>query len=178
VASDPVRRSAARVATLVAVPVALVVGLVSLWSAGAFRAAPATTPVTMAAPALDPDATAICRAVVAKLPEAVREMARRPVTAGPEQNAAYGDPPLTLACGVAPAAVEPTAEVYPLSGVCWVAVAQPGDTGTVWTTVDRQVPVAVTVPGAREGSAQSVIPFAAAVGTANPRLTTPPTGCG
>jgi hypothetical protein len=176
VAPDPVRRSAARLATLVAVPVALAVGLASLWFSGVLRPAPDTSPVTMAAAPLDTDATVICRAVVARLPEAVRDRARRPVTAGAEQNAAYGDPPLTLACGAAAPVVAPTAEVYPLSGVCWVA--QPEGGGTVWTTVDRQVPVAVTVPGPSEGSAQSVIPFAAAVGAADPRLATPPSGCG
>ena len=33
-------------------------------------------------------------------PATLRDLAARPVTAGPEQNAAYGDPPLTVACGV------------------------------------------------------------------------------
>jgi GNAT superfamily N-acetyltransferase len=36
---------------------------------------------------------------VSQLPATVRDLTQRPVTAGAEQNAAYGDPALTVACG-------------------------------------------------------------------------------
>ena len=62
-----------------------------------------------------------------------------------------------------------------LGGVCWFG--QPVEGGTLWTTVDRQVAVTVTVPGAADGSAQSVIPFSPAIGAADPVLAKPPTGC-
>jgi hypothetical protein len=183
VPADPVRRRAATAATLVAVPVALAVGLVSLWAFGAFEGPPQpvagprpTSAVTMQAPTLTPEVAEVCRAVVAQLPDAVRDAARRPVTAGPEQNAAYGDPPLTLACGVLTPSLPPTTEVFPLSGVCWAAVPGPG--GTVWTTVDRTVGIAVTVPGSPDGSGQSVIPFTKAISPNDPRLPDPPPGCG
>jgi len=184
VATDPVRRSAARTATLIAVPVALAVGAISLWTFGAFRASPpappapgpqATSAVAMPAPALARDVAAICRTVVAALPDVVRDARRRPVTAGAEQNAAYGDPPITVACGGPRPSISPTATVFPLSGVCWYA--QVGVAGTEWTTVDRVVPVTVTVPGTAGGSAQSVIPFSAPVAAGDPRLTTVPPGC-
>ncbi len=176
-APDPDRRQAARAATLVALPAALVVGVISLWALGAFdnRPAPqATSPVEMAAPTLAPEVATVCRDVVAKLPATVREARRRPVTAGAEQNAAYGDPPITLACGTSRPSIPPTATVYPLSGVCWYP--QVVAAGTAWTTVDRSVPVTVTVPGPSEGSAQTVIPFSAAVAS-DPPVTTPPPGC-
>jgi hypothetical protein len=186
VPSDPVRRHAARAATLVAVPVALAVIGISFWTYGgvnATNAAPtpsaapqATAPVTMAAPALTEDVAAVCRTVVAKLPETVLDLRRRPVTAGAEQNAAYGDPALTLSCGVAAPSLPPTSQVYPLSGVCWST--QTATTGTVWTTVDRTVPVAVTVPGRPDGSGQSVVPLSKVIVDAVPRLAAPPSGCG
>lgn len=184
--TDPVRRSAARTATIVAVPAAIAVAIGSLWSFDAFDnaaepsatapAAPqATSAVEMSAPDLPPDVAAICRAVVAKLPDGVREHRRRPVTAGAEQNAAYGDPPITLSCGTVQPDVAPTAQVNGLSGVCWYA--EPTSAGTVWTTVDRRVPVTVTVPGPQDGSAQSVIPFADAIVAGDPAADNIPSGC-
>ena len=181
-ALDPVRRSAARTATLVAVPLAIAVAVISLLTFGGFGTDPpvppgpaATGPVTMTAPALPPEVVPVCRQIVADLPETVAGHARRPVTAGPEQNAAFGDPPITLACG-APAPTFPaTDDVYTLSGVCWHAV--PGGDTTAWTTVDRAVPVTVTVPGPSDGSGQSVLPFSEAVGPNDPRLETFPSGC-
>jgi Protein of unknown function (DUF3515) len=177
--ADPVRRSAALTATLVAVPVTVVVALIGFLAYGGEPPAPsapaATTPVTMAAEALSAEAVPVCQAVVAHLPDTVAGQARRPVTAGAEQNAAYGDPPITLACGTSQPAVDPTADVITLSGVCWLAA--PGSASNAWTTVDRAIPVTVTVPGPSEGSAQSVVPFSAAVATADPRLATAPSGC-
>lgn len=184
--TDQVRRRAMRLATLVAVPAAVVSGAVSLWAYGAFdgpapAASPtlpvqtATTPVTMAAPHLDEETARICRAMVAKLPDRIRAADRRPVSAGAEQNAAYGDPALTLACGTPPAALLPTTQVYPLAGVCWVAEASPG--GATWRTVDRSVGVTVTVPGSPDGSGQAVVPLARAVAESIPQLPAPPTGC-
>jgi hypothetical protein len=179
------QRSAARTATVVAIPIAVAIGAFSLWRFGAFDgpapatsatpAAQATAPVAMNERTLSEDDAAVCRTVIAHLPDTVRAAARRPVTAGAEQNAAYGEPALTVACGAQPAAVAPTTDVYPLSGVCFVAVAD--SAATVWTTVDRVVPVAVTVPGASDGSGQSVIPFAPAIAAGDPRQATAPTGC-
>jgi hypothetical protein len=168
--ADPVRRGAARTATLVAVPVALLVLGVSALAFGGFGTnppAPATGPVTMASRSLPPETASACQLLVSKLPETVAGRARRPVAAGAEQNAAYGDPPITLECGTSTPTVGATAEVFNLaapgatSGVCWHPID--GDNRTVWTTVDRQVPVTVTVPGSREGSAQSVVPFSQAI---------------
>jgi hypothetical protein len=161
---------------MVALPVALVVLLALLWGFGAFTR-PDTGPVTMAARELSPQVAEVCRSVVADLPSTLSGSDRRPVTAGPEQNAAYGDPPVTLACGTDRPTVEDTATVYPLSGVCWFAEPGP-DGGAVWTTVDREVPVTVTVPAPADGSAQTVIGFSGAVGTNDPvRTTGTPTGC-
>jgi hypothetical protein len=179
------RRSAARSAALVAIPIGLVIGALSLWRFGAFdspaaapsptSAAQASGPVTTTERPLSDEAAVVCGAVIAHLPETIRDAARRPVTAGADQNAAYGDPAITVACGAPAAQVEPTEDVYPMSGVCFVAV--PGSGATVWTTVDRQVPVAVTVPGQSDGSGQSVIPLAPAIAAQDPRQASAPSGC-
>lgn len=188
--SDPIRRSAARTATFVAVPVAVAVLLGSALAFGGLGSEPAepdatgtaaTGPVTMSARDLPPDVAALCQAVIADLPDTAAGHARRPVTAGAEQNAAYGDPPITLECGTTLPTVGLTDEVLNIAspgetaGVCWYPVN--GENATVWTTVDRTVPVTITVPGPREAAAQAIAPFSAAVGDNLPLRDTFPTGC-
>ena len=181
---DPVTRSAARWAAAIALPVALVAGFLSYRAlTGAAHPAPSATPapqstgpVTMPAPALADRPATVCRALLSQLPDALRDRHRRPVTAGPEQNAAYGDPAITLACGAGPQpSLPPDATVYNLSGVCWYA--DQGATTTAWTTVDREVPVTVTVPNSYAGQGQWVIGFSPVIGTSVPGGATNPAGC-
>ncbi|GAA1820977.1 hypothetical protein GCM10009682_46410 [Luedemannella flava] len=188
---DPARAAAARLATLVAVPVALIVGLASFWWAGgrdaggpAVSRPQSSAPVGVPATPLTGTSAAVCRALVAKLPAAVRSAARRPVTAEPaaatsvvEQAAAYGDPAMVLTCAAPAAAAAPDGVYFGLDGVCWYAAQAAADT-TVWTTVDRQVPVRVTVPGAYPQPGQWVINFSAPIAAADPPLADPPSGCG
>jgi hypothetical protein len=162
--------SAARLAALIAVPVAVLAGF------GLFivltnvldppPAAPpspppdppsavATGPVTTQARELDEREETVCRAVLSQLPAEVGGLAQRPVTAGAEQNAAYGEPPLTLACGGLETGYRPTDTVYPLpGGVCWHLAE--GEGQSVWTSLDREVPVRVSVPASYDGAGQLV----------------------
>jgi hypothetical protein len=174
--------SARRLATLVALPIALIVGIATFWVLGGFttdrpaRPRPqSTAPVQMAASPLDARQAAACRVLMSHLPGALRDRPRRPVTAGPDQNAAYGDPAITLTCGVPPVSLPAGADVYGLSGVCWYS--QPDGGGTAWTTVDRETPVRVTVPGAYHSPGQWVIEFSAPVTAALPRAANVPAGC-
>jgi hypothetical protein len=179
------RLSPAWVATLVAVPVALAGAVVSVWLFSDFRTQPsragstarpqATTPVSMPAAPLDDQRATACRNLVDHLPPALRDRPRRPVTAGTDQNAAYGDPPLTVSCGGAAVTMPTGATVYQLSGVCWYA--QSAGDGTVWTTVDRGTPVRVTVPGSYDSPGQWVVEFSAPVSAALSPIPTPPGGC-
>lgn len=169
---DPVRRSAARVATLVAVPIFVVIAVGSLWLHGGFSGPPrpaasaspgpvATALVPLPVPTLPEASVGVCREVIAHLPTTVLGQARRLVT-GPEQNAAYGQPPVVVACGVPALTVAPTESLVQISGVCWLSRAD-GTDATAWTTVDRVVPVRVTVPGAADGSAQVAAAFTTAI---------------
>jgi hypothetical protein len=182
-AARPDSRAAARLATLIAVPVAVAAGVVAFLLLGrapdATPPPPATTapagPVRMAAPPLDADARAACRDLVTELPAAVRGLPRRPVTAGPEQNAAYGEPPVTLACGGPPPSYGPTDDFWLLSAVCWHTTAGPA--GTVWAALDRTVPVRVTVPAAYDPPGQWVIAFSTPVTAALAPSDAAPSGC-
>ncbi|MFG2036778.1 DUF3515 domain-containing protein [Dactylosporangium sp. NPDC048998] len=144
----------ARIATLAALPVALVVGLVAFWGLGGFPSH-AEKPQNLAAvpaeaPGLAPSPATVCRALVSKLPDTLGGLQRRPVTAGGEQNAAFGDPPIVLSCGVSKPAVPQDAQLLGLSGVCWFPEERPGE--TVWQSVDRDVALRVVVPKSVDGS--------------------------
>jgi hypothetical protein len=181
--ADSTTWGAARVATFAALPIAVVVGLATFWwlrdlgTASPARPHPqATTPVRVAAAPLDAKGTAACRDLIAKLPPGkVRDRPRRPVTAGPGQNAAYGDPAITLACGAAPVTLPVGAEVFVLSGVCWFPASD--GAASVWTTVDRDVPVRVAVPKSYDAPGQWVIEFSAPIDATLPRSATTPSGC-
>lgn len=178
-------RRASRTAALIAVPVALVAGALVFWLLGGFggggpggpgaagtpagSAVPApqsTAPVAMPVPVLGERAVEVCRALLSQLPDRLRDRMARPVTgtgtapdgnSGAEQNAAYGDPPITLACGVQPVVPSPDATLAVLSGVCWYQQQDPSV--VVLTTVDREVPIAVTVPRAYTEPWQWIIEF-------------------
>jgi len=171
---DTTTRKAALIAAAVAVPVAVLVGL------GIFalvipddKAEPAavtqpstlpSTPVEMAAPVLSARQAEVCLAVTSQLPVKVRDLQSRKVSAGPEQNAAWGEPALTVTCGgVQPKTCETMdqagsgcvpmdSELMNMNRVCWYA--DQGDQATAFTTMDREVPVTVTVPAAYDQPAQ------------------------
>lgn len=196
-AEDRGTRSAAIWATVVAVPVAVIVALVIFLrvvpESPVATPAPSATqpavvpsaPVPMAAPKLPARAAEVCLAVTSQLPAKVRDLAPRQVSAGPEQNAAYGEPPLTVACGVAQprTCVTPVAGCIPLDTellvmdrVCWYADQQPA--ATIFTTMDREIPVQVTVPKQYEPSGQWANEFSTVVVETDKSITEGvPAGC-
>ena len=159
--ADPDTRRAARIAAFVAVPVAVVTGFVAFQvlspdddpaGPGSAAASPRpvpSTPVEVSAPPLSERAATVCRALFAKLPDHFGDLPRRPVTAGPEQNAAYGDPAVTVACGVAGPTPPARAQFFEVNGVCWYTEDVTGDRR--WSLQEREVPVLVTVPAAYKG---------------------------
>jgi Protein of unknown function (DUF3515) len=185
---DRITRQAALWATAVAVPVTVALVLLALVQARPDRPAgdpsadstaspraQSTAPVAMPAPTLAARPATICRALTAKLPAAVRDLSRRPVTAGPEQNAAYGDPALTVACAVPSAPFPPTDDVWVVNRVCWHATERAD--AVLLTTVDREVPVQATVPRAYEQPLQWIAPIADTIVGAVPSAGSAPSGC-
>ena len=197
---DRTTRTAALWATAIAVPVAVLVGVL-IFTQVIHRVAPPaeptaastapvavpSTPVRLAAPALSPRAKEVCLAVTSQLPNAVRNLPARTVTAGPEQNAAYGEPPLTVQCGVRqppmcatiaarPDCVPLDTELLNMNGVCWYARQVPG--GNAFTTMDREIAVQVTVPSSYAQAAQWANEFSdVVVETDNSKKAGVPSGC-
>jgi Protein of unknown function (DUF3515) len=197
---DRTTRRAALWATAIALPVALVAGLLIFRSlapqdstaaqpgASATAAPVPNAPVPMAAPKLNADIAPVCLAVTSQLPNPLRTLPARRVSAGPEQNAAWGEPPITAACGVtppamcaradggAPGCVPLDAKLLVMDGVCWWAAEGPAT--DVFTTLDRVVTVRVTVPAGYAQSAQWANEFSdPIVRTIKSKTAGVPTGC-
>jgi hypothetical protein len=173
---DHTTRTAALWAAAIAVPIAVLVGVLIFTqvirpaepsaqpSPAATTAAPVpATPVQLAAPKLSARAAAVCLAVTSQLPTTLRNLPARTVTAGPEQNAAYGEPPITVQCGIAQPAMCATlnagggcvpldTELLNMNNVCWYA--KQGAAATAFTTMDREIAVQVTVPSSYQQAAQ------------------------
>ena len=177
--ADATLRSAARVATLVALPLAVVAGVAVYTMLNGPGSAPApaptrqqaTTAVEMPAPPLGEAPAALCRALLNRLPPRLGDLDRRPVTAGPDQNAAYGEPPATLACGVAPPSVPADAQLWEINGVCWWATQ--GSAGSTWYLLHRDVTILMTVPVAHAGPSRFAVDVAPAIDAVLARRATP-----
>jgi hypothetical protein len=158
------RLSAARLATLVALPLTLLLVLLAVGlgsgsggsGSGAAPVTPTRTPDTAvglppirvaAPPPLTAAAQRACRDLVSALPTELGDLPARPVDSPSPYVAAWGEPAITLRCGVArPPSFIATADVQQINGVSWFAERR-GST-TAWTVVDRPVYVEVLVPAA------------------------------
>ena len=102
----------------------------------------------MPAPSAGPEVASACAALIAALPVEVDPgVERRPVSDG-MLTAAWGDPPVTLACGV-PLPDRPEERVT-VNDVVW-SVRDIG-AGFRWTTLELTVPVAVEIPDVYSGA--------------------------
>jgi hypothetical protein len=158
------RLPAARLATLVALPLTVVLVLLAVrlgsgGSGGGSGAAPVTPtrtpdtavalpPIRVAAPPpLTAAAQRACQDLVSALPTELGDLPARPVDSPSPYVAAWGEPAIALRCGVArPPSFIATADVQQINGVSWFAERR-GST-TAWTVVDRPVYVEVLVPAA------------------------------
>ena len=118
-------------------------------------------PVAVPAPtASAPLVLSSCRALTAALPEQlVTGVHRRPVTGDPTRTAAWGDPPITLQCGVP----LPDQTVTPVSIDGLPLVTDERGAQVTYTTQDRAVNAAVAVPKSYQDQAYLVLPLIAAL---------------
>ena len=132
----------------------------------AFALAACAGPVQVDEPDPGPAGRATCDAVLAALPDQVLESTRRPTEPG-VLSRAWGDPPITLRCGVAaPPGLTASSECLEVNGVGWFA--EPADGGTLFTTIGRAVFVEVGVPADYAPEVDVLVDLAAAVGEHNP----------
>lgn len=174
-------RLPAVVATVVAVPVAVVAGI-AVFNAiapeddGADLVQEDLSPVSVEVPELGEEDAVVCLALTATAPETAGGLEARPVEGGDgaaESVLAYGDPAVVATCGAEAVAVEDTAAVYKLNGVCWFSE----EDGAAWTTLDRQVPVRVGFPEGHEQPVDVLNDLSNAIAEKVPAAADAPTGC-
>lgn len=148
-------RNPAVIATAIALPVALIFGIIffAMASSGKESAGPVALS-TLPAPEA---ASQQCAAVVGALPERVSDYERAAlVEPAPVGAAAWqikddaAREPVVLRCGLdRPLEFDQAAALQVVNGVDWFAVsgAEQGITATTWFAVDRGVYIAVTLPG-------------------------------
>lgn len=120
-------------------------------------------PVELSAPTA-PEATGpVCAAVMAALPTQVLRRDRRETR--PEQaTAAWGDPPITVRCGVAPPpGLTAASECLEVNGIGWYA--EPVERGTLFTTIGRAAFLEVGVPAEYRPEADALVDLSAAAAT-------------
>lgn len=101
--------------------------------------------VQMQPPETDGQTAEVCAALVADLPDTLLGADRATVQPESEIMAAWGDPPIGLRCGVPrPSSLEIDSVLDEVNGVAWLP--QPEDAPTVYTAVEREAYVELTVP--------------------------------
>lgn len=116
-----------------------------------------------------------CAALTAAVPQTVDNVNRRGTAPGSPLTAAWGDPPITLRCGVPEPDVlrpgsktyNPTADEAYIDGVAWL-IEKTGD-GYRFTAAQRAVYVEVDVPSAYSPETNPLVDLSEAVIKAIPR---------
>lgn len=102
-----------------------------------------------------------CAAVMAALPPTVLDQSRRTVEPG-ALSAAWGDPTITVKCGVGkPPGLGDASECFEVNGVGWFA--EEADGGYLFTTIGRPAYIQVGVPTDYAPEANALVDVAEAV---------------
>lgn len=116
----------------------------------------------------EPGSADACARFFDDLPETLGNAVRREVSVDDPLAAAWGSPPIVLRCGVGlPAAYRPDAQLFEVDGVSWLA--EDGEGGRFFTSVQRQVLVEVAVPSDYAPEAEILTQLADAIDAAIPR---------
>lgn len=123
--------------------------------------------VQVAAPTPDAGATALCRALHARLPDKVHGQKRRTTSPSSPLVSAWGKPAIALRCGVPrPPAMRADSELVTVNGISWFP--KPGDRPITFTAVGRHAYVEVTVPLTYNPSGDVLIELTPAIKAAIP----------
>lgn len=103
---------------------------------------------------------------MAGLPKTVLDLKRRKVEPG-VLTAAWGDPAISLRCGVStPAAMTQTSQCFEVNGVGWLM--EPANGGRIFTTIGRPALIEVAVPDDFAPEANALVDLAAVITASNP----------
>jgi hypothetical protein len=123
--------------------------------------------VDLAPPRPGKHAGAACAALSGKLPARLDGHARREVNPASSLTAAWGDPPITLRCGVPrPAALGPAAALTVVNKISWFPEPVGSASPSRFTEVGREAYVEVTLPGRYEPAGAILVAISDAIGAA------------
>jgi hypothetical protein len=127
--------------------------------------------VPVAVPSPAPEVATACASLLDDVPDKVLSAKRRDTTPESRLTAAWGDPPIELACGVAPPAGMATAQsqCFEVNGVGWYA--EQAENGYVFTTVGRKLYVEVSVPDDYRPEANALTDLSDTLTKHNPVIT-------
>lgn len=115
-------------------------------------------------------AAAACRALAERLPEQVGDQERRETEPGSRFTAAWGDPAITLRCGVPkPRALTRTAQLFTVNGVAWLPVPQHADVPTGFYVVERRAYVELVVPEEHAPASDALVDVGKPISRAVPK---------
>lgn len=135
-----------------------------LATAAVLAVAACGTPVALPPPPSPPES---CNALATELPARVSGQERRSTDPSSPATAAWGDPPISLRCGVPlPAGFQPTSQLLTINGVDWLPETLTD--GVRFTTVGRAANVEVTVPSTYRPEADIAVQLSGAVSRAIP----------
>jgi hypothetical protein len=108
-------------------------------------------------PPVTPEADATCPLLMEALPLELAGLPSRRVQSDTPFAYAWGDPPVSLVCGVdRPDGFAPDSALYQINGVFWFVDDTDPET-TVWTAVDRPVFVELQVPATVDSGPATVL---------------------
>jgi hypothetical protein len=136
--------------------------------AAAISVTACSSAVSVPDPAATGQSEQVCTAVMADLPVTVLDEQRRKVEPG-HRSAAWGDPAITLRCGVEkPPKLTAASPCYEVNGVGWLAEEASG--GYLFTTIGRTAFIEVGVPSEYAPEANALVDLAATVSRHAPLL--------
>ncbi|WP_307821947.1 DUF3515 domain-containing protein [Streptomyces coffeae] len=154
--------SAHRSSTRKIAPLAATAALVLFSVAGCSFTEDSDDSAAPAVPKPTKQAAALCRALHKELPGTVNGLKRREPEPASEFTAVWGDPAVSLRCGVSrPAAMSASTRSAGVNGVEWLPEKR--DDGYRFTTVLRRAYVEVTVPEKYAPEVDPLIDLASAV---------------
>ena len=104
-----------------------------------------TKKVAVTLPTPDATTTQLCHQLVDSLPTTVASQSRREISDNQRLTAAWGEPPLTLRCGVGrPTGFTPESSLIAINGIDWFA--EQLSAGYRFTTTNTNMYIEVVVP--------------------------------
>jgi hypothetical protein len=129
--------------------------LVSLVACGAKK-------VSVELPTPDAATTQLCHQLVDSLPATIASQSRREISDNQRLTAAWGEPPLTLRCGVGrPTGFTPESSLIAINGIDWFA--EQLSAGYRFTTTNTNMYIEVVVPHTYSPEANALTDLSAAL---------------